>query len=219
MKNLAILLLLLALPAAACKHHSGVKGNGNRQVQQRNVGQFTSISTEGAFTVQVVAQQDVSLEIEGDENILPLITTDVSGSELRLRSSEGYSTSEPIVIKISVPNLESLSISGAGKFDIKGLKNDKFSINANGAPVIKVAGATKELNIDTNGAAKIDTHSLSASRGVVDSKGVSSVEVDVKDQLDVTVSGPSTVTYDGNPTVNKTVNGPGKVVKRASEGA
>lgn len=219
MKNFAILLLLLALPVAACKHHSGVKGNGNRQVQQRNVGQFTSISTEGAFTVQVVAQQDVSLEIEGDENILPLIMTDVSGSELRLRSSEGYSTSEPIVIKISVPNLESISIAGAGKFDIKGLKNDKFSINANGAPVIKVSGATKELNIDTNGAAKIDTHSLTASRGVVDSKGVSSVEVDVKDQLDVTVSGPSTVTYDGNPTVNKTVNGPGRVVKRASEGA
>lgn len=219
MKNLAILLLLLALPVAGCKHHSGVKGNGNRQVQKRDVAQFTSISTEGAFTIEVAAQQDVSLEIEGDENILPLITTDVSGNQLKLGSTQGYSTSEPIVVKISVPNLEALSVDGAGKLNIKGLKNDKFSIQANGAAQINVSGVTKELKIDTNGATKIDTHSLTASRGVVDSKGVSSIEVDVKDQLDITISGPSTVTYGGNPTVNKTVNGPGRVVRRDSEGA
>ena len=66
---------------------------------------------------------------------------------------------------------------------------------------------------------KIDTHNLRASRAVVDSKGVSRIDLDVTDQLDVTISGPSTVTYRGDPVVNKTVNGPGKIEKRASEGA
>jgi len=35
----------------------------------------------------------------------------------------------------------------------------------------------------------------------------------------VTVSGPSRVTYKGDPVVNKTVHGPGKVEKRSDEGA
>jgi hypothetical protein len=43
--------------------------------------------------------------------------------------------------------------------------------------------------------------------------------VDVKSQLDVSVQGPSTVTYLGDPVVNKSVQGTGKVEKRTSQGA
>ena len=106
--------------------------------------------------------------------------------------------------KISVPNLEGLSVSGAGKIEIKGMNNDKFEIDSSGAPMIIVSGTTKMLDIDTNGAGKIDTQNLRASRAVVDSKGVTKVELDVADQLDVTVSGPSSVIYKGDPVVNKT---------------
>jgi hypothetical protein len=54
---------------------------------------------------------------------------------------------------------------------------------------------------------------------VVDSRGVTRIDLDVADQLDATVNGPSTVTYKGDPVVHKTVNGPGKVERRGSEGA
>jgi len=57
---------------------------------------------------------------------------------------------------------------------------------------------------------------LRAQRAVVESKGVSQVEVRAAEQLDVTVSGPSNVVYSGDPVVNKTVNGPGTVRKKAS---
>ena len=70
-----------------------------------------------------------------------------------------------------------------------------------------------------NGAAKIDTHNLRTARAVVDSKGVSKVDLGVSDQLDATVSGPSQVTYRGDPVVNKTIHGPGKIEKRHNEGA
>ena len=66
---------------------------------------------------------------------------------------------------------------------------------------------------------KIDTHKLHAARVEVDSKGVSTVEVYAGEQLDVTVSGPSHVIYQGNAVVNKTVNGPGSVEKKESEGS
>jgi len=188
-----------------------VKGSGNRQTQKREIEPFTSISAEGAFNIDVTSQKPLGLAIEGDDNILPLITTEVSNSVLHIKNTHGYSVHEPINIRISVPDLESLSVSGAGNISVSGLKNEKFEINANGAPTITVAGETGLIDIDTNGAGKIDAHKLRASKGVVDSKGVSNVDIYANDQLDVTVTGPSHVTYEGDPKVTKTVHGPGSV--------
>jgi hypothetical protein len=221
MKKLALALLLLPILAAGCHHSFGprIKGSGKRKVQKRDVAPFTSISTEGAFDIEIVCQKSTALEVEGDDNILNLVTTEVSNNVLRLRKKEDYSILEPVKFKISVPNLEGLSVSGAGNIEIKGMNNDKFEIDSSGAPTITVAGNTKLLDIDTSGAAKIDTHNLHATRAVVDSKGVSKVDLDVSEQLDVKVSGPSSITYKGDPVVNKSINGPGKVERRGSEGA
>ncbi len=221
MKKLTLGLVLLMITGVACKHsmHSGIRGSGKRALQKRNVEAFKSISTEGAFNIKVVCQKDLALEIEGDDNILELVGTEVSNDVLHLKNVRNYSVAEPVEIRISVPNIEGLSVSGAGKIDITGMKNEKFEIDAEGAPQIKVSGSTNVVDIDTSGAAKIDTHNLHAEKGVVDSKGVSNIEVDVRDQLDVTISGPSTVTYQGDPSINKTIHGPGKLERRASEGA
>jgi hypothetical protein len=151
--------------------------------------------------------------------VLPLVTTEVSSNVLHLNNSKSYAVNQPIVVRISVPNLEGLTVNGAGKLDITQLENERFEIDANGAPSINVSGSTKLVDIDTNGAAKIDTHNLRAARAVVDSKGVSKIDLGVSDQLDVTVSGPSQVTYRGDPVVNKTIHGPGKIEKRRNEGA
>jgi putative autotransporter adhesin-like protein len=221
MKKLALLVLLFPLLTAGCHHgmRAEIKGSGNRVMEKRNVGPFTSISTEGVFTVEVTCQKNVSVEVEGDDNVLAVVTTEVSNNVLRLRSTKNYSSTEPVKFKISVPNLEGLSVSGAGKIDIKDLKNDKFEIDSSGAPTISASGNTKVIDIDSSGAGKIDTHELHASRGVVDSKGVSRIDLDVSDQLDVKISGPSSVYYKGDPVVTKTINGPGKVERRGGEGA
>jgi Putative auto-transporter adhesin, head GIN domain len=219
MKKIALLLILVSAVVSGCHHMGpGVRGSGKRVMQKRDVGDFKSISTQGAFDIRVVSQTPTSLELEGDDNIVSLISSEVSGGVLYLKSLRNYSVSEPIVFKISVPNLEALSVSGAGKIDISGLNNERFEIDSSGAPNIRVAGMTKLIDIDSSGAAKIDTQKLQAARAVVDSKGVSKIDLDVKDQLDVTISGPSTVTYAGDPVVNKTVHGPGKLERKITEG-
>ena len=219
MRKLACLVLLTVL-AAGChgKFMSQIKGSGKRELQKRDVASFTSISAEGAFTIEVTCQKNQSLEVEGDDNVLEYVTTEVSSNILRLKNTKNYSTSEPVKFRISVPNLEGLSVNGAGHVDIKGMNNDKFEIDTNGAATIVVAGTTKLIDVGANGAGKIDAENLHAARGVVESKGVVRVDLDVTNQLDVTVQGPSTVTYKGDPVVNKTIHGPGKVERRGSEG-
>lgn len=222
MRKLALLIVIIPLLTTGCHFniHDGVAGSGKRAMQKRDVPSFNAISTQGAFDIDVVCQKPVDLVIEGDDNILPLVTTEVNNNILYIKSTQNYSVHEPITLKISVPDIGGLTVSGAGKIDISGIKNDKLEIDANGAPSIRVAGDTKVVDIDTSGAAKIDTHKLHAARAVVDSKGVSKVDLAASEQLDVTVSGPSHITYEGNPVVKKTVHGPGSVEKKTtSEGA
>ena len=94
MRKLALLFLLLPLLATGCHHgiRAEVNGSGKRVMQKREISPFTSISTEGAFAIEVTCQKDPSLEIEGDDNVLELVTAEVSGNVLRLRSSKSYST-------------------------------------------------------------------------------------------------------------------------------
>ena len=219
MKRFLLLLALASLVSGCQAIHSGVRGSGNTQRERREVAGFDSVSTDGAFEIEIVCQKDQSLELEGDDNILPLVSTEVSNNVLRVKNKSSYSVDKPIVLKISIPNLRRISTNGAGSIQVTGLKNDELQIESNGAPSIRASGETKSLSIDVNGAGKIDTHKLRAAKVLVDSKGVSKVEVNAGEQLDVTVSGPSTVIYQGSPTVRQTINGPGSVRKKESEGS
>ena len=223
MKKTMLLVTLLGIMSLLAGCHNGmlnqVSGSGNRQKQKREVPSFHSISHNGAFEIDITCQQPISLEIEGDDNILPLISTEVSNNVLHIKNLSSYSVSNPIKLKISVPNLEGIAVNGAGKIEVSGMKNERFEIESNGASVISVSGETKLVDIDTNGAGKIDTHKLRAAKAIVDSKGVSRVDVHAADELDVTISGPSKVTYEGSPVLKKTINGPGSVEKKASPGA
>jgi len=138
MKKLALLFLLFPLLAAGCHHgmRSEIKGSGKRVMEKRNVTPFTSISTEGAFTIEVTCQKNQSLEVEGDDNVLEYVTSDVSNNILRIKNTKNFATNEPVKFRISVPNLEGLSVNGAGHIEIKNLNNDKFEIDTNGAPTI-----------------------------------------------------------------------------------
>jgi hypothetical protein len=222
MRKLALILIVAAFLLTGChvgRMHDGITGSGVRKREKRDLSPFTSITTDGAFDVQVVSQQPQSLEIEGDDNLLALVATDVSNGVLRIKNLRGYSTNDPVKIKISIPNIDGVTANGAGTIEISGVKNDKLEINSNGAPTIKVSGETKALAIDANGAGKIDAHKLHAENAEVEAKGVARVEVFASDQLNVTVSGPSTVIYDGDPNLNQTINGPGSIKKRESGGA
>lgn len=221
MKKILVIIMLCTLASGchyAAKMH-GVTGSGVRKVEKRELSPFTSIATDGAFDIDVVSQQPQALEIEGDDNLLPMVTTEVSNGVLRINNVGSYSTRTPMKIKISVPDIEGLTANGAGTIEVSRLKNDKFDIDSNGAPTIRVSGETKELKVDANGAGNVDAHKLRASRAEVDSKGVAKIEVFASDVLNVTVSGPSQVIYDGDPAVNQTVNGPGSVQRRDPGGA
>jgi Putative auto-transporter adhesin, head GIN domain len=208
------LTLFSLLALSACL--GGVRGSGVRKTEQRDLAPFTAIEATGAFDVEVVCQKSASFEIEGDDNILPLVETEVRGNTLRLTTSRAYSSNGGIVVRISMPNLEAVRSTGAGKFKIKDVKNDRFKIDSTGAATVVASGQSKSLDISSTGAGKIDANDLQAGEVSVKVTGAARVEVYATDQLDVTVSGAGRVIYSGNPKVTKHISGAGEVTKKES---
>src|SRR6185369_937951 len=79
MKKIALLFLLLPLLATGCHHGrlTELKGSGKRVVEKRSITPFTAIKTDGNFTIEVTAQKDLALEVEGDDNLLRIVTAEV----------------------------------------------------------------------------------------------------------------------------------------------
>ena len=125
MKRLSFVFVLMLLVVTFSGCHFGklgpsVTGSGVRKTEKRDVPAFKAIETEGAFELEAVCQKPESFEIEADDNILPLIQSEVRNGVLHLKAKQGYNSRQGVIVRITVPNLESIEATGAGKFRIQG---------------------------------------------------------------------------------------------------
>jgi hypothetical protein len=169
----------------------------------------------GALEVEIVAQKDLSVEIEGDDNILPLITTEVKGGVLTVGNSQSISTKSKLRLRISVPNLDGISSSGASDIVASGIKSDDFRIDTSGASNLQVSGEAKMLEVEMSGAGEVDAKDLHARKVSITSSGAAQANVYASEELSASVSGAGNITYYGNPKVfNEERSGAGSITKR-----
>ena len=177
----------------------GVSGSGNIQTEQRNVGEFKSIDVSGAFTVEIVAQKDFAVEVEADDNLLPLVKTEVEDGVLKIEREEHFWSNSKILVRVFAPNIENLDVSGASKISVNDLSNEFLNLDVSGASKIEIKGKTNRLKIDLSGASKIDAENLTAEYVSVEASGASKVDVFVTNELYADLSGASRVNYSGEP--------------------
>src|SRR5688572_16068403 len=117
MKNLLLISILTATALFAfssCRHlGKGVQGSGVRKTEKRDLPPFKSIETNGAFNVRVSCQQAASFEIEGDDNLLPLVKTEVRNGVLRIFNDGSYTATQAIIVRMTLPQLDAISSTGA----------------------------------------------------------------------------------------------------------
>lgn len=178
---------------------SGVQGSGNTKSEKREVSEFTKVEGGGAITLEIVAQKDFSVEVEADDNLLQYIKTEVSGDTLKVFSEGRISPKTKLLVKISMPELNSLEISGASGATVSNVKTDSLKLEAGGASKIKIDGEAKSLESDASGASKIDAEGLKVENADVEASGASSMTVSASNELKADASGASTIYYTGEP--------------------
>jgi hypothetical protein len=194
---------------------NSVSGSGKVATDKRDVKGFTSVDVSGVFQVEIVSGKDYSVEVQADDNILPLIETNVSGSTLQIDLKDKASTRSDMVVRITAPNIERVETTGASKVTASGIKNDSFSINTTGASKVYLTGETANLDIDVTGASLVDAEQLNAAIANIQASGASKINVNVSGELHSEASGASRIVYSGDPkTVDNHQSGASSISKK-----
>ena len=218
MKILTLLSIGLVIGLAGCNlisNTSNVKGSGNVKTEKRSLASFDSLDANYVGSIQVRSQGQESLEISGDDNIIPLITTEVKNGTLYIRPTKGYNPQQKLQIIISTPDLKKFVFDGVGKANLSNVKNDRLEIVVNGVGDFSASGETKEADITLSGVGSLDAKNLHTINAKVNSTGVGNVDIYVTGKLDAQASGVGKINYYGSPKiVNRQTEGIGKINER-----
>jgi hypothetical protein len=158
-----------------------------------------------------------ALEITADDNILELFTTEGYGDELVIGTiGKTFASAHQPVFRLTVAELDALTVTGAAAAEVRGLDADRFAIRIDGAASVAAAGRADEQDVFVSGVASYDAQALDSRAVHLDVSGVCAVKVRARGILDGWVGGQSTVEYFGNPIVNVNVTEAG-AVSRAGE--
>ena len=115
--TLAATTTLLSSAALAWGWGQTVTGSGTAKTDIRNVSGFTGLGVSVPAKVAVIQGDKEGVTLEGDDNIVALVETEVESGKLKLRFSErnmNVKTKVPLKATVYVKTLESLSVSGSG---------------------------------------------------------------------------------------------------------
>jgi len=212
LKQLSIVLVISLTGCGILTPSDRVKGSGVVKTEKRSLGSFTTLDVSCAGTIQVHSQAPDSFEISGDDNIVPLITTEVKNDTLYIRSTKEYSPKDKLQITVAIRDLKRFAFAGAGEADLSNISNDRLELVLSGAGSFVASGETKDADISLSGAGSVDAKNLHAVNAKVNSTGVGSVDVYASGQLDAKAAGVGEINYYGNPkSVNKQAAGLGSI--------
>ena len=194
-------------------HMPIVEGSGHVIQQGRAVGNFNAVETRGSEDVEVRFGPKASVVIAADDNILPLLTTRVSGGTLKIESRGSFRMRGPIRVWITVPNLDSFTTSGSGDVVLHDVNNGRLTLTMNGSGNMTANGRTGGLDLALNGSGRAQLANLSATDVTARISGSGSARVNARRQLDAQVFGSGTVYYVGKPADVRSAHfGSGRVV-------
>lgn len=207
-----------------------LSGGWAQVTQERTPGDFTGIKTGGIFSVTVVPGATNTVKIEAEETVINNIKTEVKDGILNITSDGSLETEKPINITVTVKELKSVNVSGAGKVKGEGefttdkisieatgagttalqLKANEVSVNGSGAGNIKLSGTANTLKTELSGAANLKAYDLEVQTVSVNASGASNAKITAKQSVTADASGASSVSFKGNPTaknINKSGTG------------
>lgn len=240
-KSVTLGLTLLLATTVSAQWGKKVKGNGNMTTIERSVGDYDAIAVAGWFDVDLVDGNEGELTLEGEENLLEYIKTEVKGGKLVIKVEKGvnlkpssWNKDKAILITVPVENVSSVTLSGSG--DIVGkttIRTESFETNISGSGDISLSveaktisasmsgsgdislvGKANDFDVQVSGSGDIKAYDLESEFVNAQVSGSADIKVTANQGLKARVSGSGDIRYRGNPEkVDSKASGSGDISK------
>lgn len=231
MRWIAVCALLVL--GAACEI---VDGSGSLATEVREVGVFDGVRITSSVDATVrLSQDDRTVELVCDDNLLQYIEVSVRGDELTVSVENGVvidpagecqaligapdlrsfalTASGDLTTTGNARDVEEIESTGSGAMEVVDIDASQLTIDHTGSGLIKVSGSTRQVDIFSSGSGDTNAERLDADDAEVRSTGSGDVDVTANDSIVATVTGSGNVTVYGNPSErDETVTGSGELI-------
>jgi Putative auto-transporter adhesin, head GIN domain len=208
---LSLAFLLAAIPVTAAER--GV-----------SVTDFDRVRVVGNARVEITTATATTAKVSGDQGSVDRTVVEVQGRQLVIRPNRaGWGSlagdARPATVRITTPNLTTVSVSGAATVTVARLKGMRVGAAVEGAGSVRIArveadradlvvlgagtviasGTAKSVLASARGAGTIDATALAADDLKVVSESAGSVALSARRAADVTMTGAGSVTVSGRP--------------------
>ncbi len=213
----------------------------NSQTKEtRDLRGFSKVSFGVAGELYIAFGPDFKVTLEGDRDDLEETITEITSGKLVIKR-EGNSwnfTDSKIIVHITMPEIEGLSVSGSGRAEISDDVKDadnldlsvsgsgrlltsqivadnlNCSISGSGNIVISGQGNADSGEISISGSGNYTGEEMEVDHLRISLSGSGNCTCKAGDELSASVSGSGNVSYAGNPKIDARVSGSGRVRSR-----
>jgi len=199
---------------------AATQGDGNKVEMQRQVEDFTRIKVNGNYKVNFTQDDNRTVMVIADENLMEFISTDVSGNELVIRSSQPIRPSSEILVEVKAPVLERVESNASARFYSQGnLSQDEIYLLSNAGALIDIEGVFRHVDAHQNAGAlivligttdtfkatsnaggTIDATGLEAQSAIVEANAGADIRLNTQ-KLEASANAGGSIRYIGNPII------------------
>lgn len=230
-KYLLATIILFAIVAASGCTMSGT-GSGKVVNQTKATVGVNQVSLDGIGTLIIQQGDNESLTVEAEDNVLPHIQSNINGNKLEIKyDSNTPAPTKDVKFYLTVKDLNSVSLSGAGKVETRGLKTNSLTLSINGAGngnmtgldinklTVNISGAGKlfmvgkstDQTVTISGAGEYSARDLQSTTTTLTINGAGKGTINASNILNAIINGSGEINYLGSPQVNQQINGAGSV--------
>jgi len=204
------------LVSSGCSLQPVLHGSGVASSETRDAHGFRNIEVVGSTAVTAtVGGGGTTVIVEADDNLIGYITTEVHGDTLRVSLENGsYSFNVPAVVRVTLPELASVTILGSANALVTGLDGGSFASTIKGSGDVRADGRVELLEASVQGSGDMELAELEARDVRVYIAGSGNASVRATMTLEAEIRGSGDVIFGGDPVVSGSVHGSGSVRKR-----
>ena len=235
--QLPVIFMFIAFMTAGCMiviNGKSEQGSGNIITGEREVSEFNKVHLKGFGNVFLTLGEKQTLRIKTDNNLLPLIETDVSSKKLTISHGKHYLRPTVFEVYITINNLEEVAISGSGNVrgkdrfmadtfytEISGsgdmdleVETGRLEAKISGSGSIRLAGNAEDYTVSISGSGEVNAFAVQAKNVSVKISGSGECMAHAAESLVVKISGSGDVYYKGRPRINTKISGSGSLISR-----
>ena len=235
MKKAAFYLVIIALGLiGACDtgQIECLRASTNIVTENRDPKDFKGVVFSSLGDIYLTQGSEYSFTIEGPENVVELITSEVENEVLVIGTTACFNGVYDLSIEITAPEFKYINLAGAGSitvvdqiegdilamemFGIGEIEADVFVdslyTTISGTGTVNYTGETLKHEVSSSGLFELNSYDLQTDHTDISIAGEGDCYVTVLDKLDVLITGQGIVYYKGQPTIDSDIQGTGEVI-------